>query len=106
MAAAFPYTHYACPCCDTTSTALSSSSSSKRTSRNQSAIADATEDRSFNPHDSRANYCLYPLDHLLFCDECNAIRCARCSTEEIITWYCPTCLFDVPSSAVKSDGNR
>ena len=105
MAAAFPYTHYACPCSDLTSTAPSPLST-KRLSRNQSAIADTSEDRSFNPHDSRANYCLYPLDHLLFCDECNAIRCARCSTEEVITWYCPTCLFDVPSSAVKSDGNR
>ncbi|KAK4548583.1 hypothetical protein LTR36_009493 [Oleoguttula mirabilis] len=104
MAAAFPYTHYACPCSDLTSTAPSSIS--KRISNNQPANADLTDDRTFNPHDPRANCALYPLDHLLFCDECDAIRCPKCWTEEIINWYCPTCLFEVPSSAVKSDGNR
>jgi dynactin-4 len=24
----------------------------------------------------------------------------------MIYWYCPNCLFEVPSSGVKSDGNR
>lgn len=105
MAAAFPYTHYACPCSDLTS-AAPSSISSKRASTSQAPNADADEDRTFNPHDPRANYCLYPLDSLLFCDECEAIRCPKCWTEESINWYCPACLFEVPSSAVKSDGNR
>ena len=105
MGASFPYTHYACPCSDVTSP-TPSTRSTKRISRNQPSIADSADDRSFNPHDARVNYSLYPLDHLLYCDECDAIRCARCSTDEVITWYCPTCLFDVPSSAVKSDGNR
>ncbi|KAK5122326.1 hypothetical protein LTR85_004237 [Meristemomyces frigidus] len=104
MAAAFPYTHYACPCSDLTSNPPASLS--KRTSTSQAANIDTTEDRTFNPHDRRANYALYPLDHLLFCDECDSIRCPKCWTEEIINWYCPTCLFEVPSSAVKSDGNR
>lgn len=104
MAAAFPYTHYACPCSDLTS-AAPSSSIAKRSSTSQPA-SDNIEDRTFNPHDPRANYALYPLDHLLFCDECDSIRCPKCWTEETIVWYCPTCLFEVPSSAVKSDGNR
>jgi dynactin-4 len=43
---------------------------------------------------------------LLFCDECNHTRCPKCWTEEMIYWYCPNCLFEVPSSGVKSDRNR
>jgi len=104
MASAFPYTHYACPCSDLTSTAPSIITS-KRASI-LPAASEIAEDSTFNPHDPRANYSLYPLDHLLFCNECDEIRCAKCQTEEVINWYCPNCLFEVPSSAVKSDGNR
>ncbi|KAF2773161.1 hypothetical protein EJ03DRAFT_380363 [Teratosphaeria nubilosa] len=102
MAAAFPYTHYACPCSDRTSGAPTSIAN-KRLSR--PVVNTDQEDRPLNPHDPQANYSLYPLDHLLFCDECDAIRCPGCWTEEVINWYCPACLFEVPSSAVKSDGN-
>jgi len=103
MAAPFPYTHYACPCSDLTS--IVPSSTSKRNSSIQSTV-NTVEDRTFNPHDPRANYSLYPLDHLFYCDECHGIRCPKCCNEEIISWYCPSCLFEVPSSAVKGDGNR
>ena len=97
MAAVFPYTHYACPCSDLTSPEPSATVPS---------TVESSGERTFNPHDPRADYLLYPLDRLLFCNECDAIRCARCYTEEIINWYCPNCLFEVPSSVVKSDGNR
>lgn len=60
----------------------------------------------FNPHNARSNYSLYPYSHLLYCDECQQIRCPKCWTDEITAWYCPSCLFEVPSSVVKSDGNR
>ena len=96
MAAPFPYAHYACPC--------SSSSgfvSSKRTSQPEPEDQDT-----FNPHDPRAAYALYPLDHLLFCDECSQIRCQKCVNDEIITWFCPSCLFDVPSGQVRGEQNR
>ncbi|KAK4896198.1 hypothetical protein LTR27_005719 [Elasticomyces elasticus] len=102
MATTFPYTHYACSCSDLT-TSAPPSISAKRASL---APVDTPEDSTFNPHDPRANYALSPLDRLLFCDECEEIRCQRCYGEEIIHWYCPTCLFEVPSSAVRSDGNR
>jgi len=76
--------------------------------RDVSAENDKDEgpDVTFNPHDPRASFSLFPYDRLLFCDECQQIRCPRCWTEEIVNWYCPTCLFEVPSSIVKSDGNR
>lgn len=108
MAATFPYTHYACPCSDLT-TSTPSSTAPKRLSTptaSNAANEEVAEQGSFNPHSPRANYALYPLEHLLYCDECDAIRCPRCWAEEIINWYCPSCLFEVPSSAVRGDGNR
>lgn len=116
MALAFPYARYGCPCSDhagapTPSTAL------KRSSKHIAAEADSgvhddgygdddSDDETFNPHEPRAAFSLFPLDQLLYCDECNATRCARCCSEEMMCWYCPNCMFEVPSSGVKSDGNR
>ncbi|KAH7070624.1 dynactin subunit 4 [Paraphoma chrysanthemicola] len=99
MAQSFPYTYYACDCYDNTTAA-----SAKRASQ---ILADADdEDGTFDPRSPRANYALYPLEHLLYCDDCQQIRCPRCVIEETLNWYCPSCLFEVPSSVVKSDGNR
>lgn len=99
MAQAFPYTFYACDCYDTSTT-----SSAKRAS--QILAAADEEDRTFDPRNPRSNYALYPLEHLLYCEDCQQIRCPRCIIEETLNWYCPSCLFEVPSSVVKSDGNR
>ena len=91
MAAPFPYAHYACPC---------STSNGPASSKRASQLEPQDED-TFNPHDPRAAYALYPLDNLLFCDECSQIRCQKCVNDEIITWFCPSCLFDVPSGQVE-----
>lgn len=103
MAAAFPYTHYACPCSDVAAAAPPPSTKRASILPVKEVLA---EEETFSPHDPHANYSLHPLEHLLYCDECEAMRCGRCVAEEILNWYCPTCLFEVPSSAVKSDGNR
>ncbi len=42
----------------------------------------------------------------MYCEDCHQIRCPRCVAEEIVTYYCPNCLFEVPSSNLKSEGNR
>ncbi|KAH6633668.1 dynactin p62 family-domain-containing protein [Boeremia exigua] len=86
MAQPFPYTYYACNCFDR-------------------GTGD-DEERTFDPRSPRANYALFPLEHLLYCEDCLQIRCSRCVIEETLNWYCPSCLFEVPSSVVKSDGNR
>jgi dynactin-4 len=96
MAAPFPYAHYACPC---------STSNGPASSKRASQLEPQDED-TFNPHDPRAAYALYPLDNLLFCDECSQIRCQKCVNDEIITWFCPSCLFDVPSGQVRGENNR
>ncbi|KAK0631061.1 dynactin p62 family-domain-containing protein [Bombardia bombarda] len=97
MAPLSPYTYIQCPCSDP------GNLSSATRSSNPSSPAD--ED-CFDPRAPRSNYSLYPLEYLLFCDDCHQIRCPRCVAEEIVAYYCPSCLFEVPSSNLKSEGNR
>lgn len=47
-----------------------------------------------------------PLSHLHFCEDCHQIRCSRCVQDENICYYCPNCLFEVPTASVKSERNR
>ncbi|KAE8451971.1 hypothetical protein EG329_002135 [Mollisiaceae sp. DMI_Dod_QoI] len=96
-----PYTYFQCPCTE-------SSTPTRRIGDSiPSAQAESSEDeRTFDPRAPRANYSLYPLEHLFYCEDCHQIRCPRCVLDEIVTWYCPNCLFEVPSSTVKAEGNR
>lgn len=115
MPLTFPYTHISCPCVN-----ISSSSGhnqnllslfppariSNSNGRTDNTEDDKEEEETFDPHSPRANYCLYPLDHLMYCEDCHQIRCPRCVLEEVVCWYCPSCLFEVPSSVVKAEGNK
>ena len=101
MALPFPYTYFACPCTDTSSF----SQPDQQTSEAEAETIDE-EESTFDSRSPRANYALYPLEHLLYCEDCHQIRCPRCWVEEIMTWYCPSCLFEYANSMVKSDGNR
>ena len=88
----FPYTYISCPCTD---------------AGNAPPDDDEEEQEwTFDPSSPRANYSLYPLEHLMYCEDCHQIRCPRCTIEEIVCWYCPTCLFEMPSSMLRSDGYR
>jgi hypothetical protein len=122
MASPFtPYTYIQCPCSDSASLpsaaaheASSRPSSSDRKAGGASGGGGAGEqdgeanedDHTFDPRSPRANYSLYPLEYLLYCEDCHQIRCPRCVAEEIVTYYCPNCLFEVPTSNLKSEGNR
>ncbi|WWC68801.1 uncharacterized protein I206_102736 [Kwoniella pini CBS 10737] len=48
----------------------------------------------------------HPLEKLYFCEECDAVRCDLCVVMEIASYFCPNCLFDVPSANVRADKNR
>ena len=48
----------------------------------------------------------HQLEWLYFCDRCRAIRCWRCIEQELVSIYCPSCLFQVTANTSKSDGNR
>lgn len=100
MTQPFPYTYYSCDCYDSKVATIAA----KRNS--QPPPAEDEDERTFDPRSPRSNYSLYPLEHLLYCEDCQQIRCPRCVIEETLNWFCPSCLFEVPSSVVKSDGNR
>ncbi|KAL1964117.1 hypothetical protein VTN77DRAFT_7535 [Rasamsonia byssochlamydoides] len=125
MSRPFPYTYIACPCAETriaesSSKRLSRDLSSKKTSsagqsenagvdeerREEEVDEDDEEEQTFDPRSPRANFSLYPPEQLLYCEDCHQIKCPRCITEEIVCWYCPNCLFETPSSMVRSEGNR
>jgi dynactin-4 len=44
---------------------------------------------------SQASNYLYPLSRLYFCEDCHQIRCPSCVQDEIVSYYCPNCLFEV-----------
>ena len=98
MAHPIPYAYMQCPCSDQSET-------DPNDDRQQ---PDSVEDdeRTFDPRASRSNYSLFPLEYLMYCEDCQQIRCPRCVSEEIVTFYCPNCLFEVPSSNLRSEGNR
>ncbi|KAG7115466.1 Dynactin subunit 4 like protein [Verticillium longisporum] len=94
MAPLTPYSYIQCPCSESSPAADSSA-----------AKGEPDDDRTFDPRTPRANYSLYPLEYLNYCEDCHQIRCPRCVNEEIVTYYCPNCLFEVPSSNLKNEGN-
>ena len=104
MAAIAPYSYIQCPCGDPSTAAERPADSSD--GQEGEPEYDDEDDRTFDPRAPRSNYSLYPLEHLMYCEDCQQIRCQRCVNEEIVTYFCPSCLFEVPSSNIKSEGNR
>ncbi|KAJ5054758.1 uncharacterized protein L3040_001022 [Drepanopeziza brunnea f. sp. 'multigermtubi'] len=102
MSSFAPYTYFQCPCTDNSVPTRNLGPESPKSEEEDSE----DDDRTFDPRAPRANYSLYPLEHLLYCEDCHQIRCPRCVLDEIVTFFCPNCLFEVPSSTVKSEGNR
>ena len=52
------------------------------------------------------HFTTFNISKLYFCDDCHQIRCPNCVQEEIVCYYCPNCLFEVPTASVKSERNR
>ncbi|KAL9130026.1 MAG: hypothetical protein Q9217_001671 [Psora testacea] len=72
----FPYTYFSCPCVDVSIPVNGSEESDD--------YEDEEQERAFDPRSPRANFSLYPLEHLLYCEDCQQIRCPRCTLEEIL----------------------
>ena len=94
---ALPYVYISCPCTDV---------SVPVNKRPELDTNDEEQERTFDPRSTRTSYSLYPLEYLMYCEDCQQIRCPRCTTEEIVCWYCPGCLFEIPTTQIKSEGNR
>lgn len=103
MASSLPYTYIQCPCHDSAS---QSRSVDDTPSTGSQQLSEDEDDHTFDPRAPRSTYSLYPLEYLLYCDVCHQIRCPSCVTEELVTIYCPSCLFEVGSSSLKTEGNR
>ncbi|TFY58050.1 hypothetical protein EVJ58_g6653, partial [Rhodofomes roseus] len=58
------------------------------------------------PHLPSSSDSFHPLHNLFFCEECDAVRCNRCVMVEVSGYYCPNCLFEVPSASVRAEKNR
>ncbi|KAJ6508382.1 dynactin subunit 4 [Mycena sanguinolenta] len=58
------------------------------------------------PHLASSSHSFHPLHTLFFCEECDAVRCNRCVSVEVSGYYCPNCLFEVPSASVRAEKNR
>ncbi|KAJ5692788.1 hypothetical protein N7462_002211 [Penicillium macrosclerotiorum] len=125
MSRPFPYTYISCPCADTPvpdpARKRRSRESPQKSTPEQETKADKAQsdsnpraeqdeneqdEQTFDPRSPRSNFSLYPPEQLLYCEDCHQIKCPRCITEEIVSWFCPNCLFETPSSVVRSDGNR
>ncbi|KAF9889943.1 hypothetical protein FE257_006817 [Aspergillus nanangensis] len=121
MSRPFPYAYLSCPCADTPMPDPSRKRRSRESPQkpnpeqphppkvpqgNQEEDEEQEEDQTFDPRSPRSNFSLYPPEQLLYCEDCHQIKCPRCITEEIVCWYCPSCLFETPSSMVRSEGNR
>ncbi|KAH6629917.1 dynactin subunit 4 [Chaetomium sp. MPI-SDFR-AT-0129] len=106
MAALTPYTFIQCPCSDSSTLGRPSDANPAANAANDDDEEADEDNRTFDPRAPRSNFSLYPLEYLLYCEDCHQIRCPRCVSEEIASYYCPSCLFEVPSSNLKSEGNR
>ena len=58
------------------------------------------------PSYTSSTFALSSLPCLYFCEECDALRCDQCVVAEVASYFCPNCLFDVPSANVRGDKNR
>ncbi|KAK5665668.1 hypothetical protein QVD99_007318 [Batrachochytrium dendrobatidis] len=46
---------------------------------------------------------VHTLDRLLFCSVCNELKCDGCVSQEVSCCYCPNCMFEVPTTSIKTE---
>ncbi|ORX89930.1 dynactin p62 [Basidiobolus meristosporus CBS 931.73] len=60
----------------------------------------------FTFEEHNADLITLPVSKLYYCEQCESVKCTRCLQEEIVSYYCPNCLFEVPTASVKYEKNR
>ncbi|KAF9113073.1 hypothetical protein BGX27_002278 [Mortierella sp. AM989] len=100
------------PSQETTSTALisahdaASSTPSSHQGHDHDSAAQKSMAEIYSSGNSSDSHGSQSLSRLYFCDSCDEIRCSRCTQDEIVCYYCPNCLFDVPTASVKSEKHK
>ncbi|KAK9694202.1 hypothetical protein K7432_013528 [Basidiobolus ranarum] len=118
---AHPFIHYYCGCSDlykiSSGQAAADISNSETThSLHKDEIesgkeSDSSEENEldtppFDLSEHDVHLVTQPLSKLYFCESCHQLRCPRCVQSEIVCYYCPNCLFEVPTASVKYEKNR
>ncbi|KAI9595670.1 dynactin p62 family-domain-containing protein [Syncephalis fuscata] len=103
-----PFVHYHCPCIVERATPRGNTPSSllyTPVSRTQSK-ADLLASVNLERPPPAISFSAHPVSKLYFCEDCHVIKCPRCTNDDIICYYCPNCLFEVPTASVKGEKNR
>lgn len=58
-----------------------------------------------DPEFSEDEQCFFSLEELYFCQDCGATRCCNCIDVEAVSWFCPTCFFEVSANAAQHSSN-
>lgn len=98
MQPANPFVYYHCGCPDFYQGTGRSTDAGN--SRDSTTDPSSTDDRPpYVPFDTSSatdtDFSLFPLSRLYFCEDCHQIRCPSCVQDEVISYYCPNCLFEV-----------
>lgn len=98
MQSATPFVYYHCACPDF----FQSSGRSVDGSGSRDAAHDPSSTSDRQPYvpfgtsiATDTDFSLFPLSRLYFCEDCHQIRCPSCVQDEVISYYCPNCLFEV-----------
>ncbi|ANB15999.1 hypothetical protein AWJ20_3649 [Sugiyamaella lignohabitans] len=51
-------------------------------------------------------WALHKLEYLYFCDHCKSTKCKQCVTQEVISRFCPSCLYEVTESSARASSNK
>ncbi|KAI9099470.1 dynactin p62 family-domain-containing protein [Phlyctochytrium arcticum] len=92
-----PFVYYQCPCQQT---------QSHNSSSQGGELSDEERRERTQPPVLSDFLSLFPISRLYYCGECKDVVCPLCVEEEIVCYYCPNCLFEVPTASVKSEKNR
>ncbi|KAJ1972286.1 hypothetical protein H4R34_005458 [Dimargaris verticillata] len=118
LAATAPFVQYHCPCvplqkplpADDAEAPHGDSSDCPDNSSTQDERDEVTDptpaQAPLDPQSMALLHHTHPLCNLYFCDDCLQVRCGRCVFDEITSYFCPNCLFEVPSASVKAEKNR
>ncbi|KAI8350078.1 dynactin p62 family-domain-containing protein [Mortierella sp. GBAus27b] len=124
-----PFVHYRCRCCSPGTKAEPAEAPSQESSGQEDTpavlmqlVASTGSHPSAEAHESARKskamkefydsgnssdpYGSQSLSRLYFCDSCDEIRCPKCTQDEIVCYYCPNCLFDVPTASVKMEKHK
>jgi dynactin-4 len=91
-----PFVDYYCACSSKKEKDIPTSATAQ-SAENSLALTAESEASVTGRHllSNQASNYLYPLSRLYFCEDCHQIRCPSCVQDEIVSYYCPNCLFEV-----------